>query len=75
MNSLAIALVDKREKLTAIVAILSRGDKFSDYCDIDKDGKPNKVSRLRYVRYGIRGPTFEEVALLLQDTATLDKKN
>jgi len=74
MNSLAIALVDKRDKLASIVTILSRGDKFSDYSDIDKDGKPCKVSRLKYLRYGVMGPTFEDIALLLEDTAVLDKK-
>ena len=74
MNPLAIALVDKRDKLASIVTILSRGDKFSDYGDIDKDGKPCKVSRLKYLRYGVSGVTFEDIALLLEDTAILDKK-
>ena len=74
MNSLAVALVDKRDKLASIVTILSRGDKFSDYGDIDKDGKPCKVSRLKYLRYGICGPTFEDIALLLEDTGSLDEK-
>ena len=74
MKALAEALVDKRDKLSRIVAILSRGDKFSDYCDTDKDGNPRKVSRLKYLRFGTSGPTFEDIALLLEDTATLDKK-
>jgi len=72
-NPLAIALVDKRDKLASIVTILSRGDKFSDYSDIDKDGKPCKVSRLKYLRYGTSGVTFEDIALLLEDTRSLDK--
>ena len=74
MKALAEALVDKRDKLLRIVAVLSRGDKFSDYGDYDKEGKPRKVSRLRYLRYGVSGPTFEDIALLLQDTSALDKR-
>ena len=72
MKSLAEALVDKRKELASIVTILSRGEKFDDYGDIDKDGRPKKVSRLKYLRFGINGPTFEEIALLLQDTGSLD---
>ena len=74
MNSLAIALVDKREELASIVTILARGDKFSDYGDIGEDGKPKRVPRLRYLRYGVHGVTFEEIALLLQDTNILDRR-
>ena len=72
MKSLAEALVDKRKELASIVTALG-SKKTHDYSIRDKDGKHPTISYLSLLRYGISGPTFEEIALLLQDTASLDK--
>jgi len=78
MNSLATALVDKRDKLASIVTHLSVAGKVRDSTRPVRDGNktayPHDITYLSMVRHGISGPTFEDIALLLEDTRTLDKK-
>jgi hypothetical protein len=55
--------------------------KMTDYSVFAKDGSHPKMSKLSMLHYGITGnanytrlgPSFEEIALLLEDTASLDR--